>query len=101
MTITLTTISDASAKSPSMASFRAGGLACCRSEPIASGKTAQIALAQARLPTSVCEYQVDMTEKQLKDAPKLGRDDNWERLERARDQEVYDYSRVTYYRGAE
>ena len=100
MAITLMTMSDASANSPFMASFP-HRLAFCRRAPIASGETAQITLVQARLPTSVREYQVDITEEQLKNAPKPGQDDNWDWPDRARDQEVYDYPRVTYYRGAE
>jgi hypothetical protein len=46
-------------------------------------------------------YQVDITEDQLKDAPKFGKNENWDRTDRARDQDVYDYWQVTYYWSAE
>jgi PRC-barrel domain len=38
-------------------------------------------------------YQVDITEQQLKNAPKLGQDESWGWSDRARDQDVYDYWR--------
>ena len=40
-------------------------------------------------------YQVDITEKQLKNAPKFGQNENWDWSDRAQDQDVYDYWRVT------
>ena len=46
-------------------------------------------------------YQVDITERQLKNAPKFGQNENWDWSDRAQDQDVYDYWRVTYYWGAE
>ena len=46
-------------------------------------------------------YQVDITERQLKNAPKFGQNENWDWSDRAQHQEVYDYWRVTYYWGAE
>jgi len=40
-------------------------------------------------------YQVDITEQQLKNAPKFGQNENWDWSGRAHDQDVYDYWRVT------
>ena len=40
-------------------------------------------------------YQVDITERQLKNAPKFGQNENWDWSGRAHDQDVYDYWRVT------
>jgi hypothetical protein len=102
MTITLMTMSDASAKSPSMASFRAGGL-------VRAAEASQSPAARPRKShwlKRVCrrapaEHQVDITAERLKNAPKLSENDNWGWPDRVRDQEVYDYPRVTYYRGAE
>jgi hypothetical protein len=44
---------------------------------------------------------VDITAEKLKNAPKLGQNEDWDWPDRARDQEVCDYRRVTYYWGAE
>ena len=46
-------------------------------------------------------YQVDITEQQLRNAPKLGQNENFDPSDRARDQDIYDYWQVTYYWGAE
>jgi hypothetical protein len=46
-------------------------------------------------------YQVDITEDRLKDAPKIGQNENWDPSDRARDENVYDYWQVTYYWSAE
>jgi sporulation protein YlmC with PRC-barrel domain len=40
-------------------------------------------------------YQVDLTEEQLKSAPKIEQGENWEQSDR--DQEVYDYWQVRYF----
>ena len=40
-------------------------------------------------------YQVDITEQQLKNAPKFGQNENWDWSGRAHDQDVYAYWRVT------
>src|ERR1700720_3984835 len=46
-------------------------------------------------------YQVDITEQQLKNAPKLDDNENWNQSDRERDREIYDYWEVTYFWGAE
>jgi hypothetical protein len=94
-------MSDASANSPSMALFHTPGLACCRSKPIARAGPRKSDWVKRGCRRASAEYQVDTTEEQLKNAPKLGKNEDWDWSERARDQEVYDYWRVTYYWGAE
>ena len=42
-------------------------------------------------------FQVDITEEELKNAPKIEPDENWEQTTRARNQDVYDYWEVRYY----
>jgi sporulation protein YlmC with PRC-barrel domain len=42
-------------------------------------------------------FQLDVTEKQLKNAPKIEQGENWEQENRARNQDVYDYWEVKYY----
>jgi sporulation protein YlmC with PRC-barrel domain len=42
-------------------------------------------------------FQVDITEEQLKNAPKIEQGENWEQTDRARNQDVYDYWEVRYY----
>jgi sporulation protein YlmC with PRC-barrel domain len=42
-------------------------------------------------------FQLDITEEQLKNAPKIEEGENWEQANRARNQEVYDYWEVRYY----
>ena len=42
-------------------------------------------------------FQVDITEEELKSAPKIEPGENWEQTTRARDQDVYDYWEVRYY----
>src|SRR3981189_1142512 len=42
-------------------------------------------------------FQVDITEEQLKNAPKIEQGENWEQTSRARNQDVYDYWEVRYY----
>ena len=42
-------------------------------------------------------FQVDITEEQLKNAPKIEQGENWEQTNRARNQDVYDYWEVRYY----
>jgi sporulation protein YlmC with PRC-barrel domain len=42
-------------------------------------------------------FQVDITEEELKDAPKVEPGENWEQTTRARDQDVHDYWEVRYY----
>jgi len=42
-------------------------------------------------------FQVDITEEELKNAPKIGPGENWEQTTRTRNQDVYDYWEVTYY----
>src|ERR1700682_3427984 len=42
-------------------------------------------------------YEVNITEQQLKGAPKYGRYEGWDRLDRARGQKVYDYYGVSPY----
>jgi tRNA U34 5-methylaminomethyl-2-thiouridine-forming methyltransferase MnmC len=70
MTITLMTMSDASAKSPSMASFRAGGLVraaeASQSPPARPRKSHWFKRVCRR---ASAEYQVDSTEERLKNAP--------------------------------
>src|SRR6195256_1998939 len=42
-------------------------------------------------------FQLDITEEQLKNAPKIEQGENWEQTDRARNQDVYDYWEVRYY----
>ena len=42
-------------------------------------------------------FQLDITEEQLKNAPKIEQGENWEQTNRARNQDVYDYWEVRYY----
>jgi len=42
-------------------------------------------------------FQVDITEEELKNAPKIEPDENWEQTTRTRNQDVYDYWEVRYY----
>jgi sporulation protein YlmC with PRC-barrel domain len=42
-------------------------------------------------------FQLDITEEQLKNAPKVEQGENWEETNRARNQDVYDYWEVRYY----
>jgi sporulation protein YlmC with PRC-barrel domain len=42
-------------------------------------------------------FQVDVTEEQLKNAPKIEQGESWEQTNRARNQDVYDYWEVRYY----
>jgi sporulation protein YlmC with PRC-barrel domain len=42
-------------------------------------------------------FQLDVTEEQLKNAPKFEQGENWEQTDRARNQDVYDYWEVRYY----
>ena len=42
-------------------------------------------------------FQLDITEEQLKNAPKIEQGENWEQTNRARNQNVYDYWEVRYY----
>ncbi|HEX3571191.1 MAG TPA: PRC-barrel domain-containing protein [Acidobacteriaceae bacterium] len=42
-------------------------------------------------------FQVDITEEELKNAPKIEPGENWEQATRARNQDVYDYWEVRYY----
>jgi len=42
-------------------------------------------------------FQLDVTEKQLKNAPKIEQGESWEQENRARNQDVYDYWEVKYY----
>jgi sporulation protein YlmC with PRC-barrel domain len=42
-------------------------------------------------------FQVDITEEQLKNAPKIEQGENWEQTDMARNQDVYDYWEVRYY----
>jgi sporulation protein YlmC with PRC-barrel domain len=42
-------------------------------------------------------FQVDITEEELKNAPKIEPEENWEQTTRARSQDVYDYWEVRYY----
>jgi hypothetical protein len=42
-------------------------------------------------------FQVDITEEELKNAPKIEQGENWEQTTRARDQDVHDYWVVRYY----
>jgi len=42
-------------------------------------------------------FQVDITEEELKNAPKIEPEENWEQTTRARNQDVYDYWEVRYY----
>ena len=42
-------------------------------------------------------FQVDITEEELKNAPKIEPGENWEQTTRARDQNIYDYWEVSYY----
>ena len=42
-------------------------------------------------------YRVDITEEQLKNAPKIEQGENWEQTNRARNQDFYDYWEVRYY----
>ena len=42
-------------------------------------------------------FQVDITEEQLKNVPKIEEGENWEQTNRARNQDVYDYWEVRYY----
>lgn len=44
-------------------------------------------------------YEVNVTEHQLKGAPRYGRDDNWDWNDRARARKVYDYYGVPPYPG--
>src|SRR2546430_1563339 len=41
-------------------------------------------------------FQVDITEEQLKNAPKIEQGENWEQTDRARNQDVYDHWGVRY-----
>jgi sporulation protein YlmC with PRC-barrel domain len=42
-------------------------------------------------------FQLDITEEQLKNAPKIEQGESWEQADRARNQDVYDYWEVRYY----
>ena len=42
-------------------------------------------------------FQVDITEEELKNAPKIEPGENWEQTTRARNEDVYDYWEVRYY----
>ena len=42
-------------------------------------------------------FQVDITEEELRNAPKIEPGENWEQTTRARNREVYDYWEVRYY----
>jgi sporulation protein YlmC with PRC-barrel domain len=42
-------------------------------------------------------FQVDITEEELRSAPKIEPGENWEQTTRARNQDVYDYWEVRYY----
>ena len=42
-------------------------------------------------------FQLDITEEQLKNAPKIEQGENWEQTTRTRNQDVYDYWEVRYY----
>jgi sporulation protein YlmC with PRC-barrel domain len=42
-------------------------------------------------------FQLDVTEEQLKNAPKIEQGENWEQANRDRNQDVYDYWEVRYY----
>jgi sporulation protein YlmC with PRC-barrel domain len=42
-------------------------------------------------------FQLDVTEEQLKNAPKIEQGESWEQENRARNQNVYDYWEVRYY----
>ncbi|MGL3214122.1 PRC-barrel domain-containing protein [Bradyrhizobium sp. BR 1433] len=42
-------------------------------------------------------FQVDITEGELKNAPKIEQGEHWEQTTRARNQDVYDYWQVRYY----
>jgi hypothetical protein len=42
-------------------------------------------------------FQVDITEDELKNAPKIEPSEKWEQTNRARNQDVYDYWEVRYY----
>jgi sporulation protein YlmC with PRC-barrel domain len=42
-------------------------------------------------------FQLDITEEQLKNAPKVEQGESWEQANRARNQDVYDYWEVRYY----
>jgi sporulation protein YlmC with PRC-barrel domain len=42
-------------------------------------------------------FQLDVTEEQLKNAPKIEGGENWEQTNRDRNQDVYDYWEVRYY----
>jgi sporulation protein YlmC with PRC-barrel domain len=42
-------------------------------------------------------FQLDVTEEQLKNAPKIEQRESWEQENRARNQNVYDYWEVRYY----
>ena len=42
-------------------------------------------------------FQLDITEEQLKNAPKIEQGENWEQTNRARNQDVYDYWEVRCY----
>nr|WP_256474617.1 PRC-barrel domain-containing protein [Bradyrhizobium sp. 187] len=42
-------------------------------------------------------FQVDLTEEELKNAPKIEPGENWEQTSRTRNQDVYDYWEVRYY----
>jgi hypothetical protein len=42
-------------------------------------------------------FQLDVTEEQLKTAPKIEQGESWEQANRDRNQDVYDYWEVRYY----
>ena len=42
-------------------------------------------------------FQLDVTEEQLKNAPKIEQGEDWEQTTRDRNQDVYDYWEVRYY----
>ena len=42
-------------------------------------------------------FQLDVTEEQLKNAPKIEQGESWEQANRDRNQDVYDYWEVRYY----
>ncbi|WP_283808575.1 PRC-barrel domain-containing protein [Bradyrhizobium japonicum] len=42
-------------------------------------------------------FQVDITEEELKNAPKIEPGENWEQTTRTRNQDVYDFWEVRYY----
>ena len=42
-------------------------------------------------------FQVDITEEELKNAPKIEPGENWEQTSQARNRDVYDYWEVRYY----